>query len=114
MKNITGSGGSRPDSGTNEREGNISKNLSASYKEAYGQKAAPSAGSSIPAGKNRGEKDTLTGNSKKESVTEAHATSGACKKAIDRQCGHANELSDNEPHDNSGLGNTATDVLKTK
>jgi len=79
--------GSRPDAGTVEPADSMSKNMSASYKEAYGQKAAPSAGSNIPAGKNRGEDDTLTGSNKKESVREAHATPGATKKAVGKQCG---------------------------
>ncbi len=109
-QNIADREKSRPSQGVEEPADKISKNMNASWKEAYGQKASPDAGSRVPAGKNRGEEDSLHGGMKKESVQEAHATPGATLKAIAKQCGHPSALPDNYAHTNSGGdANSATD-----
>lgn len=63
------------------------------------EESHPDAGTRVPAGKNRDEKDTLKGSMKKESATEARAIPGACKKAADKQCGKDR---DNMTQANSG------------
>jgi hypothetical protein len=87
-------GTSKPSTKAVEPADKISKNLSASYKEAYGQKADPTMGTNIPAGKNRGENDTLTAMHTKETVKEAHATPGATLKSVRTQSGkHMDNMS---------------------
>lgn len=79
------------------------KNCSKSY-EAYEQVATPNAGCNVPAGKDRNEDDTLTSKHQKAIVTEAHATPGACLKAMEKQAGHPPKPRDNMATGNSGMG----------
>lgn len=80
-------GSSKPNAGTVEPADKLNKNMSASYKTAYGQIADPEAGTRVPAGKNRDENDTLTSAHTKETVKEAKATPGATLKAVGKQAG---------------------------
>lgn len=77
----------------------MNKNMSESYKIAYGQVAAPSAGATTPAGKNRDEKDTLTAKHTVESVKDAVAVPGAGLKSMKKQAG---ENFDNKTQPNTG------------
>ena len=99
-----------PTEGTTMPSDKLGKHMSASYKEAYGQKADPSMGTRVMAGKaSRDETDSLHGGMKKESAGEAKTTPGATLKAIAKQCGHPPALQDNFAHSNSGAGPNATD-----
>lgn len=81
---------------------------------AYDQIAAPNAGTNYPKGKPDTDEDALhqaprialTGTPKDLSGKEDKT---AAKRAIAKQCGHPPALQDNEPHSNSGCGNSATD-----
>lgn len=93
----------------------MNKNMSASYKEAYGQEAHPDFGTSIPAGKNRpDDKDTLTAKHSVEQVRQAQAVEGRVKKALDQQCGRGTpeggRLGNNCPQPETGVSDTPPSV----
>ena len=77
-----------------------------SYK-AYDQVATPSAGTTIPKGKDRDEKDTLTAKHTTETVKNAKEVKDAAKKALDLQLGRntpsGGKLGDATTQPNSGV-----------
>ncbi|MDA4129268.1 MAG: hypothetical protein OK457_00715 [Thaumarchaeota archaeon] len=92
---------------------------SESYKT-YDQVADPNAGTRVPAGKLDTSTDALhqyAGVSDPEAYqATGKEDKGACKRAADVQCGlkkgpeqRGRDLKDNEPHPNSGSGESAND-----
>ena len=82
------------------------KDRSKSY-DAYEQVATPSAGTTIPKGKDRDEKDTLTAKHTTETVKNAKEVKDAAKKALDLQLGRntpsGGKLGDATQQPNSGV-----------
>ena len=71
----------------------MNKNMSESYKTAYGQVANPEQGTRMPAGKPNTAEDALGGSYHRspEAVREAKEETGVAKKCLDQQLGRGDK-----------------------